>query len=112
MGKIKKNIDSNLHYRVLQLIEEKSNITQRELAEKLGISLGGVNYCLKSLIEIGHLKINNFKKNPNKSSYLYLITPLGAAEKASLAIKYLKCMMAEYKMLKLEIENIKSRINS
>ena len=56
MGKIKKNIDSNLHFRVLQLIEEKSNITQRELAEKLGISLGGVNYCLKSLIEIGHLK--------------------------------------------------------
>jgi MarR family transcriptional regulator, temperature-dependent positive regulator of motility len=87
-------------------------MTQRELAEKLRISLGGVIYCLKSLIRIGHLKINNFKKNPSKFSYLYLITPLGAAEKASLAIKYLKCMMAEYKMLKLEIENIKSRINS
>ena len=91
-------------------VEMSDSITEE--AEKLGISLGGVNYCLKSLIEIGHLKINNFKKNPNKSSYLYLITPLGAAEKASLAIKYLKCMMAEYKMLKLEIENIKSRINS
>ena len=112
MGKLKKKIDSNLHYRVLHLIEEKSNITQRELAEKLGISLGGVNFFLKSLIEIGHLKINNFKKNPNKSRYLYFLTPLGASEKARLAIRYLKCKMAEYKMLKLEIEKIKSRINS
>ncbi|MBT4758962.1 MAG: MarR family EPS-associated transcriptional regulator [Nitrosomonadales bacterium] len=112
MGKTKKNIDSNLHYRVLQLVEEKSNITQRDLAQKLGISLGGVNYCLKSLIEIGHLKINNFKKNPNKASYLYHLTPLGASEKAKLAIKYLKCKMAEYKTLKQEIENVKSRINS
>ena len=99
-------------FEVLRKIKETPKSSQRELAEELGFSLGKLNYCLKSLIEIGHLKINNFKKNPNKSSYLYLITPLGAAEKASLAIRYLKCKMAEYKMLKLEIENIKSRINS
>jgi MarR family transcriptional regulator, temperature-dependent positive regulator of motility len=112
MSKLKKSINNNLHYKVLQIIEDKPDITQRELAKKLSISLGGVNYCLKSLIEIGHIKINNFKKNPSKSSYLYLVTPLGATKKAKLTINYLKCKMEEYKMIKTEIDTIKSRLKS
>ena len=62
-----KKIDPDVHFRVLHLLEEEPNLTQRELAEKLGISLGGVNYCLKSLIDIGHIKAGNFKKNPDKA---------------------------------------------
>ena len=61
MTKILKSINPDIHFRVLHTIEENPNITQRELAKKLGISLGGVNYCLRALIEIGHIKVNNFK---------------------------------------------------
>ncbi len=63
------------------MLEEEPELTQRELAQKLGISLGGVNYCLKALIEIGHIKAGNFNKNPNKSAYLYLLTSQVFAEK-------------------------------
>jgi EPS-associated MarR family transcriptional regulator len=95
MGRALKKIDPDVHFRVLHLLEEQPTLTQRELAEKLGISLGGVNYCLKSLIEVGHIKAGNFKKNPDKSAYLYLLTPQGLVEKASL--------------LKKEIDSIQSK---
>ena len=90
-----------------QLLEDEPELTQRELAEKLGISLGGVNYCLKSLISIGHIKVGNFSKNPNKSVYLYLLTPQGVAEKAKLTASFLKRKMAEYKSLKKEIQSVR-----
>ena len=88
-----------------------SHITQRELAKKLGISLGGVNYCLKALIKIGHIKVNNFQKNPNKSAYLYLLTPSGISEKAALTTDFLKRKMIEYEMLKNELDQIKSHLD-
>ena len=62
MAKITKHIDPDIHFRVLNALEENPHITQRELAQKLGVSLGGINFCLKALVEIGHLKINNFQK--------------------------------------------------
>jgi EPS-associated MarR family transcriptional regulator len=100
-----------VHFRVLHLLEEEPRLTQRELANKLGISLGGVNYCLKALIEVGHIKAGNFKKNPDKSVYLYLLTPKGIAEKASLTAGFLKRKMAEYHALKKEIDAIQSKAN-
>ena len=109
MTKALKSIDPDVHFRVLHLLEEEPALTQRELAQKLGISLGGVNYCLKALIEIGHIKAGNFNKNPNKSTYLYLLTPQGIAEKANLTASFLKRKMAEYKSLKEEIESIRLR---
>ena len=109
MGKALKKIDPDVHFRVLHLLEEKPTLTQRELAEKLGISLGGVNYCLKSLIDLGHIKAGNFKKNPDKSAYLYLLTPQGIVEKASLTAGFLKRKMAEYHALKKEIDSIQSK---
>jgi EPS-associated MarR family transcriptional regulator len=109
MGKALKKIDPDVHFRVLHLLEEQPTLTQRELAEKLGISLGGVNYCLKSLIDIGHIKAGNFKKNPDKSAYLYLLTPQGVVEKASLTAGFLKRKMAEYHALKKEIDSIQSK---
>jgi EPS-associated MarR family transcriptional regulator len=110
MAKTIKNIDPDVHFRVLHLLEEEPNLTQRELAERLGISLGGVNYCLKSLIDIGHIKVGNFKKNPDKSVYLYLLTPKGINEKAQLTAGFLKRKMAEYQALKQEIESVQLKV--
>jgi EPS-associated MarR family transcriptional regulator len=112
MTKALKSIDPDVHFRVLHLIEEEPALTQRELAQKLGISLGGVNYCLKALIEIGHIKAGNFSKNPNKSIYLYLLTPKGIAEKAKLTAGFLKRKMVEYYALKKEIDAIQSKLKS
>ena len=101
-----------MHFRVLHLLEEEPAITQRELAQKLGISLGGINYCLKALIEIGHIKVGNFSKNPNKSVYLYLLTTQGISEKAKLTAGFLKRKMLEYHALKKEIESIQSSLKA
>ena len=109
MIKALKSIDPDVHFRVLHLLEEEPELTQRELAQKLGISLGGVNYCLKALIEIGHIKAGNFKKNSDKTVYLYLLTPKGIVEKAHLTAGFLKRKMAEYQALKQEIESIQSK---
>ncbi len=110
MSKALKSIDPDVHFRVLNLLEEEPKLTQRELAQKLGISLGGVNYCLKALIEIGHIKAGNFSKNPDKSVYLYLLTPQGIAEKAKLTAGFLKRKMFEYYALKKEIKAIQSKV--
>jgi EPS-associated MarR family transcriptional regulator len=110
MGRVLKKIDPDVHFRTLHLLEEQPTLTQRELAEKLGISLGGVNYCLKSLIDVGHIKAGNFKKNPDKSAYLYLLTPEGVVEKAKLTAGFLRRKMAEYQALKKEIDAIQSKV--
>jgi EPS-associated MarR family transcriptional regulator len=107
-----KSIDQDIHFRVLYLLEDNPELTQRELAQKLGISLGGVNYCLKSLIQIGHIKAGNFSKNPNKSVYLYLLTPQGIAEKAKLTAGFLKRKMVEYHALKKEIDTLQSKMKA
>ncbi len=107
MNKTLKTIDPDIHFRVLNLLEDDPKLTQRELAKKIGISLGGVNFCLKALITIGHIKVDNFSNNPNKSLYFYLLTPQGVAEKARLTSSFLKRKMAEYKSLKKEIEIIR-----
>lgn len=112
MAKATRSLDPDVHFRVLHLLEEEPELTQRELAQKLGISLGGVNYCLKSLIEIGHIKVGNFSKHPNKTVYLYLLTPKGITEKAKLTAGFLKRKMVEYQALKKEIDAIQSKVMS
>lgn len=108
MVKIVKAVDPDLRFRVLHLLEKEPAMPQRELAKKLGISLGGVNYCLKALIEIGYIKADNFGKNTNKAAYLYLLTPQGFSEKSNLAAGFLKRKMAEYQALKKEIESLQA----
>lgn len=105
-----KKIHPDIHFRLLNALEENPHMTQRDLAKKLGVSLGGVNYCLKALIEVGHIKMNNFEKNPNKLNYLYLLTPSGIKEKTILTKDFLKRKMDEYQNLKKEIELIQSKI--
>ena len=112
MAKALKSIDPDVYFRVLHLLEEEPALTQRELAQKLGISLGGVNYCLKALIDIGYIKAGNFSKNTNKSFYLYLLTPQGIAEKAKLTAGFLMRKMVEYHALKKEIDAIQSKVKN
>jgi EPS-associated MarR family transcriptional regulator len=107
-----KPIDLDLHFRILHLLEDNPDISQREIAQKLGISLGGVNYCLKALIDIGHIKISNFNKNPKKIGYIYLLTPRGISEKIRLTSDFLKRKMADYRLLKEEIDSLKSKLKT
>ena len=84
---------------LLHLIQENSNISQRELARKSGLSLGKVNYCIKALAEIGYIKINNFKNSDTKLNYLYLLTPSGIRNKAIITKKFLLQKQKEYDKL-------------
>jgi EPS-associated MarR family transcriptional regulator len=92
------------HFEVLRKIQKKPISSQRELAEELGFSLGKLNYCLKALKRKGLIKINNFKKNPNKLNYLYVLTPKGIGEKTKLTINFMKRKMKEYDELKAELK--------
>ena len=99
--------DNQDHFNVLRKINSKPKSTQRELAEELGFSLGKLNYCLKALKNKGFVKIKNFKKNPNKINYFYVLTPKGIAKKANLTINFMKRKMKEYEELKKELNTKK-----
>ena len=92
------------HFEILRKLNKKPQSSQRELAQELGFSLGKLNYCLKELQKKGLIKIENFKKNPNKINYLYVLTPEGLAQKTKLTINFMKRKMREYDELKKEIE--------
>lgn len=96
--------DNQDHFEVLRKIKSKPNSTQRELAEELGFSLGKLNYCLKALQKKGLVKIENFKKNPNKINYFYVLTPAGISQKTRLTINFMKRKMKEYDELKKELD--------
>ena len=98
--------DNTDQFELLRKIQKNPNFSQRELANELGVSLGKLNYCLKALKNKGLIKIQNFKKNPNKLNYIYVITPKGIAEKAKLTINFMKMKMKEYEDLKEELEKI------
>ena len=92
------------HFEILRKIKSKPNSSQRELDSELGFSLGKLNYCLKALKEKGLIKIKNFQKNPNKISYVYILTPKGISEKTNLTLNFMKRKMIEYDELRKEIE--------
>ena len=101
-----------LRLKVLRALEANPELSQRQLAAELGVSLGGVNYALKALMERGFVKADNFRKSGNKVAYLYVLTPRGVAEKASLATAFLGRKLAEYEVLKQEIEALKGEVGS
>ena len=100
-------IQEDTNYRVMRLLEENPDLTQRELAEKLGVSVGGLNYCLKALMEKGLVKMNNFANSKNKFGYVYVLTPRGIKEKSKLTSAFLKRKLEEYEALKAEIEALR-----
>ena len=103
-----KNEDINADkLNILREIEKSPNISQRDLALELGISLGKINYCLKALQKKGLVKFNNFRKSKNKIKYLYFITPEGMSIKTKLTINFMKRKIQEYDQLKKDLKNIK-----
>ena len=98
------------HFRLLRLIEERPELSQRDLARELGTSLGKANYCVKALVDAGLVKVRNFRNNDNKLSYAYLLTPRGIESKATITMQFLKRKMAEYEALKTEIELLQREV--
>lgn len=98
------------HYRILRLLHEQPDITQRQLARKLGVSLGKANYCLNALIEKGLIKAGNFKRNPRKRNYAYLLTHKGLEEKGQLTLRFLSRKISEYDSLKQEIDELRCEV--
>jgi EPS-associated MarR family transcriptional regulator len=94
-------------YQILKSLEQNSHSTQRQLSNNLGVSLGKVNYCIKSLVEKGLIKVNNFRNNKNKIQYSYLLTPKGIEEKAKLTLDFIRIKTQEYDTLKQEIASLK-----
>jgi len=99
------------HYKVMRLLEDNPDLTQRELAESLGVSVGSVNYCLKALVDKGWVKMKNFAHSKNKFGYVYVLTPNGFAEKALITQRFLQRKMDEYEQLKAEIEALRSKVS-
>ena len=95
-------------YQILKSLEQDPNYTQRQLSKDLDLSLGKVNYCLKSIVEKGFVKIDNFKNSKNKGQYSYLLTPKGIEEKARMTVEFIKIKTQEYEQLKDEIESLKT----
>jgi EPS-associated MarR family transcriptional regulator len=97
-------LQEDTYFRVMRLLEANPHLTQRELAVSLGVSVSGLNYCLKALIQRGFVKVSNFRRSKNKFGYVYLLTPAGVSEKARLTASFLQRKMQEYEAIKAEIE--------
>ena len=100
-------IQEDTYFRVMRILQENPDLTHRELAEKLGVSVGGLNYCLNALMDKGWVKMQNFQNSKNKFKYVYLLTPQGVAEKVALTSRFLHRKMQEYEALKAEIESLR-----
>jgi EPS-associated MarR family transcriptional regulator len=101
-------IQEDTHFRIMRILQENPDLTQRELAEKLGMSVGGLNYCLNALIDKGLVKMQNFSNSKNKFKYVYLLTPMGIVEKAALTARFLNRKIKEYEAIQLEIRYLEN----
>jgi EPS-associated MarR family transcriptional regulator len=100
-------LSDEYRYKILKSLEANPEISQRELAGELGISLGRVNYCIQALIEKGLVKANNFRNSKNKKGYAYLLTPRGIEDKAKITVQFLKIKIAEHEALTKEIKSLR-----
>ena len=101
-------LTEEVRYRLLKLLEPNPQLSQRDVAKELGISLGKVNYCLRALVDKGWIKAANFRNSKNKTAYMYLLTPRGIDEKARVTARFLQSKVREYEALRTEIEQIRS----
>ena len=111
MNNVSKTKNPHTHFKVMDMIHKHPDISQRQLAKEMDISLGSMHYCLKALIQKGWVKTSNFKKTPDKSVYLYLLTPEGITQKSKLAIDFLLRKKQEYDDLKREIEELTEELH-
>ena len=107
----KSPMNSDIHFKLLDILEKNPELSQRLLSRELGISLGSINYCIRALIEKGQVKAHNFKNNSNKIGYVYLLTPQGISEKIKMTKDFLKKRINEYEELQSEIERLKQDMN-
>ncbi len=105
-------IDQEIHLKLLRHLEANPQVSQRELAEHLGVSLGKANYCLQALVEKGLVKARNFKNNANKRAYLYLLTPKGLRAKAQISVRFLQLKIEEHEALHAEIEELRNELKN
>jgi MarR family transcriptional regulator, temperature-dependent positive regulator of motility len=103
-------LSDDIHYRLLKLLEERPDASQRQLSAALGISLGKINYCVKALLDQGWIKATNFKNSKNKLAYVYLLTPSGVDAKARITARFLKRKIEEHQALKAEIARLRVEV--
>ena len=111
MTNIATSMREEAYLKVMRLLQENPDLTQRELAERLGVSVGSVNYCLRALIGRGLVKVGNFKKSKNKFKYIYLLTPQGIVERMDMTSRFLKRKLDDFDALKMEIEALKAEVS-
>jgi EPS-associated MarR family transcriptional regulator len=100
-------LQEDTYFRVLRILQDRPDVTQSEIAQLLGISMSGLNYCLNALIDKGWVKVYNFSESRNKFGYVYLLTPSGISEKAALAGRFLQRKLFEYEAMRAEIESLR-----
>jgi len=105
-------LQEDTYFRVLRLLQYNPDVTQREIAQILGLSTSGLNYCLKALIDKGWVKVHNFSQSKNKFGYIYVLTPQGIAEKLALTSRFLKRKLSEYDALKAEIDGLQAEVQT
>lgn len=105
-------LDDEYRYKILKTLQQDPNMSQRDLAKRLDISLGKTNFCIKALIEKGLIKADNFKNSTNKTGYLYLLTPKGIEERVTLTQRFLQRKITEYEDLEKEIEQLRQEVKT
>ena len=105
-------LQEDTYFRVLRLLQDNPDMTQREIAQSLGLSTSGLNYCLKALIDKGWVKVHNFSQSKNKFGYIYVLTPQGISEKLALTSRFLKRKLSEYDALKAEIDGLQAEVQT
>lgn len=105
-------LNDDVQYRLLKLLGERPDGSQRDLSQALGVSLGKINYCVKALLDEGWIKVTNVKNSRNKLAYTYILTPSGIDAKARIAARFLKRNIAEYHALKAEIEQLEAEVGT
>jgi len=104
-------LEDELRYKLLKALEQDPNLSQREMAKVLGVSLGKANFCINALVEVGWVKAKNFKNSTNKLRYAYVLTPKGIDEKSAVTKRFLQRKIAEYEDLQQEIHQIKADLD-
>ena len=97
---------------ILKLLQAQPQMSQRDLAQAMGVSLGKANYCLNALMDKGLVKLENFRNNPDKRNYAYLLTPAGLEEKTRITMAFLRRKVVEYEALEREIEQLRGDLNT
>ena len=104
--------DEEISLKLLKLLQENPELTQREMNHRMGVSLGKINFCISALARKGMIKIERFKKSENKSAYMYRLTPEGLEELANLTIRFLKLKIREYHRIKQEIKTLSEQVKA